>query len=72
MKRLLHWLAAAALLAATAAQAQDWPAKPIRVIVPGAAGASADALARSMAEVLGRQLGVAVVVENKVGARGSP
>ena len=59
-----------AILFTFVVKGQDWPNKPIRMIVPGAAGASADALARSMAEVLGRQLGVAVVVENKVGASG--
>jgi tripartite-type tricarboxylate transporter receptor subunit TctC len=69
IRRLLA--AAAALFCLSSAQAQDWPNKTIRMIVPGAAGASADGLARSMAEVLGRQLGVPVVVENKVGASGA-
>ena len=59
-----------AMLFTVMVKGQDWPNRPIRMIVPGAAGASADALARSIAEVLGRQLGVAVVVENKVGASG--
>jgi len=57
-------------LAHTNAFAQNWPDRTIRMIVPGAAGASADALARTMAELLGRRLGVGIVVENRVGASG--
>ncbi len=72
-KRLtLKAIAAGSMLALTGqfAAAQEWPSRPIRLIVPGAAGASADVLARTMAEVLGRRLGTAIVVENKVGSAG--
>jgi tripartite-type tricarboxylate transporter receptor subunit TctC len=67
--RTLAGLLAALLV--TASWAQDWPTRPIRMIVPGAAGASADVLARSMAQVLSRHLGTSIVVENKVGASGT-
>jgi tripartite-type tricarboxylate transporter receptor subunit TctC len=66
-------LAALALLAAPlgAASAQDWPAHPLRIIVPFPAGGSADAQTRVIAEELARALGQPVVVENKAGAGGN-
>ena len=48
--------------------AQDWPAKPIRVVVPYSAGSSTDILARKIGDPLSRALGQSVVVDNKAGA----
>jgi tripartite-type tricarboxylate transporter receptor subunit TctC len=64
----------AALLALVAfvapAAAQDYPAKPIRVIVPTAPGGMADILARYYAQKFGEQIKQPVIVENKTGAGG--
>jgi tripartite-type tricarboxylate transporter receptor subunit TctC len=64
------WIAAAGLLALAAAQAQDFPNKPIRLIVPFGAGTTTDIVGRVMAEGMGKLLGQAVVVENRAGAGG--
>jgi tripartite-type tricarboxylate transporter receptor subunit TctC len=65
-------ICAAALIAATgAASAQAWPTKPIRVIVPYAAGGPADVIARLVAKKAGDTLGQTVIVDNKGGAGGT-
>ena len=67
-----HWLAGLALaVAGTAALAQNFPNKPIRWLIPFSAGGPTDVLARAIAPKLGESLGVAVLVENRVGAGGS-
>ena len=53
------------------AQAQDYPGKPVTLVVPFSAGGSSDTLARSFARSLGTQLKQTVVVENRTGA-GAP
>ena len=58
-------------LTATQAAAQGYPAKPITVVVPVAAGGAADALARAWGDHLGKALGQTVVIDNKAGANGT-
>jgi tripartite-type tricarboxylate transporter receptor subunit TctC len=53
------------------AGAPEWPARPIRVIVPNPAGGTADNLPRMLAEPLAQRLGQPVVVENRPGAAGN-
>jgi tripartite-type tricarboxylate transporter receptor subunit TctC len=61
----------AAALAATGAQAADaFPSRPVRIIVPYAAGGGPDVLVRQIGPKLGEALGQPIVVENKVGAAG--
>src|SRR5262245_12425138 len=56
---------------ASAAAAQTWPTKPIRMIAPFPAGGLVDVLARAVGEELARTLGQPVVVENRPGAGGN-
>jgi tripartite-type tricarboxylate transporter receptor subunit TctC len=60
-----------AMAAPLAAQAQNWPSGPIRIIVPFPAGASVDAVGRLASAGLQQRLGVPIVVENRPGASGS-
>jgi tripartite-type tricarboxylate transporter receptor subunit TctC len=69
MKRRLA-LAVSCLLTVGVAMAQDFPVKPVRMVVPFAAGTTTDIVARAVAEGMARQLGQTVVVENRAGAGG--
>lgn len=61
----------AILMASTFAQAQEWPTKPIRMIVPFAPGGGTDFVSRLVAEHLGKRLGQTVYIENRGGANGA-
>lgn len=63
-------LAAAAALACTAAVAQDYPNKPITLVIPTGAGGGTDLVARVLQKKLADTLGQPVVIENKAGAGG--
>lgn len=63
--------AAAGLLTAAVSQAQPWPAKPVRLIVPFSAGGSTDTVARIISEKLTSRVGEAVIVDNRPGAGGA-
>lgn len=76
MQRFMLALALGALAAlgpmnTVAAQAQNFPAKPITLVVPWPAGGSTDVVTRAMAEAASRHLPQPVVVENKAGASGT-
>jgi tripartite-type tricarboxylate transporter receptor subunit TctC len=58
-------------VAASQAQAQSWPDKPVTFVVPFAAGGGTDAFARPLAAQLDTQLGKRVLIENRAGAGGT-
>jgi tripartite-type tricarboxylate transporter receptor subunit TctC len=68
-----RFLAALACLTAlmSAAGAQEWPTRPLRIVVPFPAGGSADVQSRVIAEALAQSLGQPVIVDNKPGAGGN-
>ena len=70
MKKLLV-AAAAALTIVTSAAAQDYPSRPITMVVPFAAGGPTDVVARILAEGMRASLGQPVLIENVTGAAGS-
>jgi tripartite-type tricarboxylate transporter receptor subunit TctC len=69
MKRLL--LTAALISGSGVAMAQDWPAKPIRLIVPQGPASTVDILARTYGDELRKSLGQNIIVDNKTGAGGN-
>jgi len=66
--RLFPLLAGVAIFFAASAQAQTYPNRPLRIIVPAAAGGTIDILARALSVRLAEGLGQPVVVENRAGA----
>ena len=71
---IAHGLAAALALGMTlnAGSAQDYPSRPITMIIPFTAGGPADTAARTISEALRRQLGRPLLAENRSGASGIP
>ena len=72
----MNWLKLSALAcslvwAAPPAHAAEYPVRPIKLIVPYAAGGPTDVLGRMVGEYLSRDLKQPVVVENKAGAQGA-
>jgi tripartite-type tricarboxylate transporter receptor subunit TctC len=70
LRKLVPLLAFAVLPVALGAYAQDFPTKPIRLIVPDATGGSPDTLGRILAQKLSESLGQQVIVDNRPGAGG--
>jgi tripartite-type tricarboxylate transporter receptor subunit TctC len=71
MRQIVKLLAgAAALFCCLAAQAQPFPSKPIRLLVPVPPGGSPDVLARTVAQKMSESLGQQVIVDNRTGAGG--
>lgn len=71
MQRRHWWIVPALWVAATCAQAQAWPDKPLRAIVPFPPGSGTDTIARPVLAQLSKQLGQPIVVENRPGAGGT-
>ncbi|MFL6823575.1 MAG: Bug family tripartite tricarboxylate transporter substrate binding protein [Xanthobacteraceae bacterium] len=71
MLKLCVGLLAPVVVMSTTVDAQEWPSRPIRFIVPFPAGGSADVAARPIGEYLSRSLRQQIVVENKSGANGN-
>ncbi|MDO9165845.1 MAG: tripartite tricarboxylate transporter substrate binding protein [Rhodoferax sp.] len=71
-KHTRKWLALAALtITASGAFAQDFPSRPVKILVPQTPGGASDALARIIAQKLSEKWGQPVVVENRAGAGGN-
>src|SRR6202046_39765 len=64
------WAVAMLALSCPAAGADEWPERPVRIVVPFSAGGAADTFGRFYADALSTAFGRQIYVENKVGAGG--
>ena len=71
MVRFIQIVAAAAIVACTAVQAQTYPNKPIRVIIPYAAGGTADVVGRAIGVKLTEAWGQQILIDNRAGGGGN-
>ena len=71
MSKQLRWALVALLMACGAAGAQEWPAKPIRLVIPYAAGNSGDITFRAILPGVEQRLGQRFIIDNKAGASGN-
>ena len=67
----MYWIAAAACLCAITSWAQNYPAKPVRYVIPFPAGTGNDIVGRLLTDRLTRLWGQQVIVDNRAGASGA-
>lgn len=72
LRKCVTGLLIALSMAPAIAAANEYPQRPIRMIIPFAAGGPADIVGREVAQLLGKELGQTVIVENKGGGHGVP
>jgi tripartite-type tricarboxylate transporter receptor subunit TctC len=71
MKRWLALALLGILVSASSVPAQDWPTRPVRIVVPFGAGSTPDVVARLIADHLHKKLGQTFLIDNKPGASGN-
>lgn len=69
--QFLLWIAAGLVPVSAMSQEGPWPNRPIKIIVPLGPGSSADASGRAVADLLSKQLGQPIIIENRAGAGGT-
>jgi len=69
--KVYRWWALLPALLPLASTAQNWPARPVRIVLPFAAGGSTDAVARAVGQKLSEALGQPVAIDNRPGATGA-